>query len=82
MISIQYNESESTQRPAEVDETSSAHVVYLRKDIKEVEVPATDNTAASTKYVYQEAILTKEDCRVYTLAKAIAAEGLAQTQGA
>lgn len=82
MLNIEWNESESTERPAEVDETSSAHVVYLHKDIKEVEVPATDNAPASVKYVYKEAVLTKDDYKVYVMAKQIAQEMLGQVKGA
>ena len=40
MLKMQWKESESLERPMEVDETSSAFVVYLRKDIVETEVPA------------------------------------------
>ena len=82
MLNIVYYEHESMERPAEVDETSSAHVVYLRKDIAEVAVPATDNAPATVKYVYKEAVLTKADYALYAMAKQVAAEMLAQAQGA
>lgn len=82
MLKIEWKESEGMERPAEVDETSSAHVVYLRKEITEVETPAADNQPASTKYVYKEAVLTKADYELYVMAKQVAAEVLAQAQGA
>lgn len=82
MLKMEWKQSESLERPAEVDETSSAFVVYLRKDITEVEVPATDNAPAHTKYVYQEAILSKEDYERYKMAKEAAAAAVALLQGA
>ncbi len=82
MLKIEWKDSESMERPAEVDETSSAYVVYMRKDIAEVAVPATDNAPATVKYVYKEAVLTKADYALYALAKQVAAEMLAAAQGA
>lgn len=82
MLKMQWNESESLERPQEVDETSSAFVVYLRKDITETEVPATDNQPAHVKYVYKEAVLSKEDYERYKMAKEAAAAVLAAVQGA
>ena len=76
MLKMQWNESESLERPEEVDETSSAFVVYLRKDI-----PATDNQPAHVKYVYKEAVLSKEDYERYKMAKEAAAAVLAAVQG-
>ncbi|WP_428042802.1 hypothetical protein [Candidatus Avelusimicrobium fimicolum] len=81
-MTLNYKESESMERPAEVDETSSSFVVYLRKDITEVQVPATNDTPAHVKYVYQEAILSKADYERYKWAKEIAAEVVAALKGA
>lgn len=82
MLKMEWKESESLERPAEVDETSSAFVIYLRKEITQTEVPATDNAPAHTKYVYQEAILSKEDYERYKMAKEAAVAAVALLQGA
>lgn len=81
MLKMQWKESESLERPMEVDETSSAFVVYLRKDIVETEVPATDNNPATVKYVYKEAVLSKEEYELYKMAKEAAAAAVALLQG-
>lgn len=81
-MTLNWKQSESMERPAELDESSSSFVVYLRKDITEVEVPATNETPASTKFVYQEAVLSKADYERYKWAKEIAAEVVAALKGA
>lgn len=81
-MTLNWKQSESMERPAEVDETSSNFVVYLRKDITEVEVPETDTEPAHKKYVYQEAILTKAEYERYQLIQEVKAEVVAALKGA
>lgn len=76
-MTLNWKQSESMEAPAELDETSSAFVVYLRKDIVEVDVPATDTEPAHKKYVYQEAVVTKAEYEHYKLVQEVKAEVVA-----
>lgn len=58
-MKINWYNSESTVRPAEVDYESSPTTVYLHRKIKEVEREGT------TYYTYEEAKLTPAEYTVY-----------------
>ena len=51
--------SESTQRPIEIDETSSDTVVYVRSDV--VEELRNDNGNTITMYRYRETVYSKDE---------------------
>lgn len=57
---MNYVNSESLVKPAEIDKTSSPNGVYVRRDIKEVEYETTDGKKAK-KYKYQEVFLTHNE---------------------
>lgn len=59
MKEIEWKTSESRLKPLALDTTISQEYVYLRKDINAVE--AEDSQGDYTKYVYQEAIIGRED---------------------
>ena len=68
-MKINYQYSEATVRPLEIDTEASPDGVFLRKDIKELTrthlgTEGTDET--ETYYAYQEAFLTKEEYALYT----------------
>lgn len=64
MMKITYYEAHSTERPSELDTTSSQNGVYLRKNIQEVET-ATQEGGTQTEYKYDEAYLTKSEYAAY-----------------
>ena len=71
-MDIKFRKSMSTVKPAEVDETSSPKVTYIRKNIKEVTHDTTEdtmNTEPTTYYEYDEAILPKEEYQLYLQAQ-------------
>lgn len=50
------------ERPAEVDRESSPTTVYLRRDIEQVQRPATDESGAEvTEWKYEEQELTVDE---------------------
>lgn len=62
MKALEWKTAESREKPLAVDTTISNDYVYLRKDIKAVK--AEDGQGKKyTKYVYQEATISKEDFR-------------------
>lgn len=73
-MDIKFRKSMSTIKPAEIDETSSPNVTYIRKNIKEVTNDSADNTMSvdntATYYEYDEAVLTKEEYQLYLQAQA------------
>lgn len=58
-MEIVYKEQESREKPLEIDITSSQKTVYVRRNIKEVEVEDISGEKFK-KYTYQEAKLTKD----------------------
>jgi len=65
MMKITYYEAHSTERPSEVDTTSSKNGVYLRKNIQEVQ-QETQEGGTETVYKYDEAYLTKSEYAAYS----------------
>lgn len=65
MITPIYRQVEGSQesKPLEIDETSSKHVVYLRKNIEQITVE--DEEGTTTCWKYEEAILSKADYEIY-----------------
>lgn len=64
-MNLNWNYSESTVKPLEIDTTTSKVVVYLRQNIVEVEkINESDNTL-TTFYEYDEAKLTKAEYQEY-----------------
>ena len=63
MMEITYYKARSTERPLELDTTSSINGVYLRKNIQEVTVQTQEGT--QTEYEYDEAYLTKSEYAAY-----------------
>ena len=59
-MEINYRMSESNTKPLEIDVSLSDDGVYIRRDVKEVEVE-TMNGQKVKKYQYQEAFLTKSE---------------------
>ena len=62
---LEWYKSQSTEKPAYIDKTSSKVYVYIRQNIEEIQVPAgvstgeEENTETVTNYVYQEAKIKK-----------------------
>lgn len=68
MMNLQYHRSESTVKPPELDTTSSKYSVYLRKNFKEIYVkqdPMDEESPEQLMYVYEEAVISKEDYKLY-----------------
>lgn len=63
-MTLTWNRSESGINPPALDTTSSAYYVYLRKNIEEVTKKMEDDREY-TSFVYDEAILTKEEYALY-----------------
>lgn len=63
-MEIKYVNSQSNERPSEIDITSSKDGVYIRRDIKEVNIEKEDGTF-SKMFNFQEAFLTKSDYESY-----------------
>lgn len=59
-MTITWKKSSSNEAPAEVDTTSSATSVYLRKNIQE-KTTTDEQGNTSITYEYDEAILTKDE---------------------
>ena len=70
-MDIKYRKSISTVEPAEVDETSSPTVTYIRRNIKFVtpETKEDDYMPSTSYYEYEEAALTKEEYQIYLQSK-------------
>ena len=63
-MTITWKKVSSNESPAEVDETSSATSVYLRKNIEEKHI--TDEQGnESIMFEYDEAVLTKDEYARY-----------------
>lgn len=62
---MDWHKSESTERPDEVDTTSSKTTVFLRKNIKEVQRKNEISENETTYYEYEEAKMTKEEYEKY-----------------
>ena len=58
---MNYYKSISNDRPQAVDNTSSPTTVYLRKNIKAVEVEDEMTGSNRTEYHYDEAAFTKDE---------------------
>lgn len=56
-----YYKSISNDRPQAVDNTSSPTTVYLRKNIKAVEVKDVETGNTRTEYHYDEATISKDE---------------------
>ncbi|MBR4419600.1 MAG: hypothetical protein IKT32_01850 [Clostridia bacterium] len=64
MITLNWKNQESLNKPAVIDATMSKKAVYIRQNIQEVEVETTDGEK-QLKYVYQEAQVAAEDFNLY-----------------
>lgn len=64
MITLNWKKQESLTKPALIDENISRVAVYIRQNIEEVEVETTDGEK-QLKYVYDEAIASKEEFKAY-----------------
>ena len=64
-MKISYYKAHSTERPLEVDTTSSKNGVYLRKNIQEIQ-QETQEGGTETAYEYDEAYLTKSEYAAYS----------------
>lgn len=60
-------ENSDNQRPLEVDQTSSAAVVYVRKDFEEVPTVDRDGEQIGTHWRYQESMIPKDNWGAYEL---------------
>ena len=60
-----WRQSESAERPLEIDETSSKTVVYVRRNIKEVTVQDEMSEETRTIYQYEENAIPKADWETY-----------------
>lgn len=72
-MEVIYKIAQSNKRPLEVDITSSNDGVYVRRDIKEVEIELEDGEILK-RFEYQEAFLSKSEYEQYArelLAKTI-----------
>lgn len=59
-MEINYRKSQSNEKPLEIDVTSTPDGVYVRRDIKSVEIEQQDGTM-KTFWEYQEALLSKSE---------------------
>ena len=64
-MKISYYKAHSTERPLEVDTTSSKNGVYLRKNIQEIQ-QETQEGGTETIYEYDEAYLTNSEYAAYS----------------
>lgn len=62
-----HHEGSQAERPAEVDATSSKTIVYLRKNIEQVTHEDPQTGEPVTLWEYDEAELTREEYRAYTV---------------
>lgn len=60
-----WKQSESAEKPLEIDETSSKTVVYVRRNIKEVTVQDEMSEETRTIYRYEENTIPKADWETY-----------------
>ena len=63
-MEITYKKAESLTMPSGVDSISSPDGIFIRKDIKTVEVEAEDGLKI-VKYVYDEAFLTADEYEAF-----------------
>ena len=59
-MEVIYKIAQSNKRPLEIDITSSNDGVYVRRDIKEVEIELEDGEILK-RFEYQEAFLSKSE---------------------
>ncbi len=64
-MSLNYKKARSSIKPEEVDDHSSAHVVYLHKNIEEKTEPTGNGDEVATYYEYDEAKLTRGEYAAY-----------------
>ena len=62
---LNYVKSQSSVKPELIDTTSSKRIVYLRKNIIEVEKTNESDNTSATFYEYDEAKLTKKEYQEY-----------------
>lgn len=67
-MTLTWRKSESTERPLEVDTTSSRTTVFLRQNITETERDTEDGDTV-TMYEYEEAKLTHGEYAIYLAEK-------------
>lgn len=63
-MNVIYRKAESNTRPLDIEVTSSSKYVYIRRNINE-ETRQEDEGKPYTMYVYEEALLTKDDWEGY-----------------
>lgn len=64
MITLNWKNQESLNKPAIIDATMSKKAVYIRQNIQEIEVETSDGEK-QLKYVYQEAQVSAEEFNLY-----------------
>lgn len=62
-------ESESTEKPSELDTTSSRTTVYQRRNIRKVTREGTDNEPSQEVYVYDERTMSHADYAIELMNK-------------
>lgn len=65
---INFKRAESLVNPSEIDTTSSPDGIFIRKNVKAVEVES-ENAESIIKYVYDEAFLTPDEYELYKTSK-------------
>ena len=63
-MKVSYYPSQSNSRPLDIEVTSSAKYVYIRRNIQEKHLE-TENGDPYVLYVYEEALLTKDEFESY-----------------
>lgn len=58
-------ENSSSEKPLEVDETSSQSIVYVRKEFKEIPVLDEEGQEIGSKWQYMENTIPKTDWETY-----------------
>lgn len=63
-MEVRYVNSQSNEKPSEIDITTSSDGVYIRRDIREIQIEQEDGTI-SKMFNFQEAFLTKSEYEIY-----------------
>ena len=58
-------ENSSSEKPLEIDETSSQSIVYVRKEFKEIPVLDEEGQEIGSKWQYMENTIPKTDWETY-----------------
>lgn len=66
-LNFKYVEGSQETQPLEIDDTSSKIVVYIRRNIQQIEKPSEDSLATISYWGYEEAQLTHDQYRDYKI---------------